>query len=197
MLGLWDSRDGVRYAGWVLEMSGLGFTAAGVSRLRKEFAPERLSAAAETRRVLSSGVGRLLVRLHLRPPPPTTVAASTIETRWEVQPATVRLDLADVPEGATTRRTPDLLEQQVRGLCTRDNDLTRSITEERRERHQEVAAERTARSDELSKVDARVRDLAAGGLSLEAFGLGCLFFGVTFASIPDGVAWALRLASPW
>lgn len=165
----------MRYAGWVLEVSGLGITAAGVSRLRREFAPERLSAPAEaTRGHQAWGRPPACSAPYVAPRDHGCRLDDKIRTPWEVHSGTVKIDLADVSEGATTEERLDLLEQQVRDLCTRDNDLTRAIGEERREWwRQEVAAERTARGDEVSKLDARVRDLAAGGLTLEVVGLTC------------------------
>ncbi len=44
----------------------------------------------------------------------------------------------------------------------------------------------------MQRVDARIDDLATGGLRLETVGLACLFVGIIMGTIPDGLAWVLR-----
>ena len=85
----------------------------------------------------------------------------------------------------------------MRHLAEQDNTLASNLAEERCERSEEVAAERTTRTDEIGRVEDRIKDLATGGLRLSTWSLVLLMVGATCASIPDGVAQALRVLTPF
>ncbi len=181
-----------RYLGWLLQLTGLSLAALGLTLLRQKFDPRRPSVL----RRAASALDRFLIRLRLRPPRPLTAVISSLDLRWAVQAPTPQLTLPPVPEDASTEDRIAELERQVRQLVKRDNDLAKALAKEEVDRRQGDSTVRNEGIEAIRQVDARIDELATGGLRLESIGLTCLFVGITVATVPDGVASVIRILTP-
>ncbi len=128
--------------------------------------------------------------------PTLTTVGDDLDAKWAVDAATVEGTYPEPPEDATVEDRLVLLEQHVQQLAQRDNDLSRKLSEKMAEVKSAVAAERAARNDEIGGLARSVRDLAAGGLRLEAVGLLLLFVGVSLGTVPEGISLAVRVLTP-
>lgn len=95
---------------------------------------------------------------------------------------------ATVTRNLTIEERINVLEQNYANLR---EDLDRSAVELKRdmaETKMEIDKNLSHMNLKITDVESKVDDYAVGGMSLEIVGLGWLFFGIIFASIPDEIA---------
>lgn len=183
----------VRYVGWALQVAALSIAAYGITETRKQWAPDRPGTVTKVRGSLRRMRETLLVRLHVRRPTDTLLAVDDARhDHWAAQAGMARVTYPAPPEDATVEDRLAVLEQRIQQLAQRDNELTNSLAEKDRETSEAIAAERAARDGDVARLDQGMRDLAAGGLRLEAFALFLLVVGITLGTVPEGLAWIFR-----
>jgi hypothetical protein len=186
----------VRYVGWVCQVAGFALAAYGITQTRREWAPDRLSVVSKLSGSLNRWGLALLVRLHLRRRRTHTVEIADAAHAHATVHAILTQSYADPPEDATVEDRLGVVEERIQQLVQRNNDLTRSLDEKDRKTTEAIATERAARDEEIARLDQRVRDLATGGLRLDARVLALVFIGVTFGTVPDFIARLLRVLTP-
>jgi hypothetical protein len=180
----------LRYWGLALELVGLGAIAWGLIDLREKFT-DRPSLVTRVRLRLSRA-RRLTVnrvrRLLGRPVPPTVVSVGTAGAVGLAGSVTI-----EVGYGAISARLPvserlAQLDARTREIQDRVNRLQRQVVAEIPAREAADADERAARRAADEGLDNKLTDLAAGGLTVEWWGLAALVVGTVLDAIPDELA---------
>lgn len=162
-------------------MLGLATVALGISDLRRSFGlpSTTLEMRDEVWEAIRRTWGDLLRKLGRKPRPPNivgvgaaTLGVGTMRARARVKPG---------PDATLSQRV-DLLERVVDGLEDRADKLEDDLEQETKERKDEAAIERRERVEQDEWLEARVRNVATGGLRLQTLGLLWLVVGVVLAT---------------
>lgn len=168
---------GVRYAGTMLQVFGLGTVAVGLSQVRRSFGrPSLLEKIVAWFRQLATAF--LL-------PKPITVQANAAGLAMVAGEASV---VVIAGPGASLDRRVALLEENLNRLRDEVDAKENKIRKELSTVRGAVEQEQRAREREGHQISSKMEELAVGGLHLEVIGLTWLVIGVLGTSIPDEIA---------
>ncbi len=175
-----DPESAIRLAGTVLQVFGLATVALGITKVRELFGQPSLAQS------IVAWV-RLLTSAFVRPKP----IVVNLEAAVSVSSAASARLTVGVPEGAALHKRITALEKNLVSFRTEyDNkvlDLERSIASSRSASEKAVGDTRK----EIAAVDAKMAELAIGGVRLELVGLVWLLLGVIATGLPTELLRAL------
>lgn len=181
-----DASAGVRCAGAILQIFGLGTVAAGLSKIRRYFC----------RPSLIDGVLAWLqqIRATFRRPPPVTFEAHA-EGFTAVSGEAGLIHKAG--PGSSLDRRVTILEENLNRLHDQLSAKEEKTRNDLSTLRGAIDDERRARETEARRISGQLEELAVGGLHLERVGLAWLILGVFGASIPDEIValWKVFLAA--
>lgn len=175
-------QDRIRYAGWLLDVFGLGTIAAGVIRKLDLFHGESLWS------LLKEGFKSWLrlfpfIRRHV------IIHASTGHLKLGPMSAKGR---------ATVRLNPNAtIERKVEFLLQRNDELTEQlfglqdeVGQNKKELVDELTKVRAAIEKSIGEIVSRTEDAHVGEVGWEFVGLAWIFLGITFSTVPEFIeAW--------
>lgn len=181
-----NASGGVRYAGAILQVFGLGTVAGGLSRIRRDFdRPSLLEKVFAWLRQLGATFRR-----------PTPIALEAHAGGFFTVSGEARLIHKAGPDSSLDRRVA-ILEENLNRLRDELDAKDQKIRNDLSTLTGTIEEERRAREMEARRIRRRLEELAVGGLHLELVGLTWLTLGVVGASIPDEVVvlWKTLLAA--
>lgn len=172
----------LRYAGYILEVLGIGTVAWGLrDRARHHRKPGLLEPLGDRLRAAS----KEFASAFRGPQAITGVAGSVTAGVSTVGGATVR---TSVPPGASLEYRIARLEGKVDGLQEQSDRLRREVEEKHRKALGAVEQERTAREEDTAALREKVAQVDTGGLHIEWMGVWWLVLGVTLATLAPELA---------
>ena len=177
----------IRTAGGALELLGLLSVALGMSRLRQAFDMKAMLAeiADDLAGSMRSCWKWIRINVFRRPPPPQTLTVDSAMAGWGA--LSVKLTSTLAP-GQTVERWLEHLERLAVELQDTVGRLEDALQKEVEERTRAISREREAREIASVDLELRVKDVAVGGLRLEAVGLMWLLGGIALTT------WSQELA---
>jgi hypothetical protein len=172
-----NTSAGVRYAGMMLQIFGLGTVAIGLSQVRRSFGRPSL-----VEKVVAWF--RQLVAAFLPPKPITgqANAGGVVTVAGEA-----RVVVRAGPDASLDRRVT-ILEENLDRLRDEIDAKESKVRTELSTVKAAVEQEQRARETEARRLSSQMEELAVGGLHLELIGLAWLILGVLGTSIPDELA---------
>jgi hypothetical protein len=168
---------GVRYAGTILQIFGLGTVAIGLSQVRRSFGrPSLVEKVVAWFRQLAAA---------FLPPKPITVQANVVGVAIVAGEARV---VVRASPGDSLDRRVTILEENLDRLRDEIDAKEKKVRTELSIVKAAVEREERARETEARRLSSQMEELAVGGLHLELVGLTWLILGVLGTSIPDELA---------
>jgi hypothetical protein len=188
--------DLYRYLGMGLQVGGL--IAAGwlLVRLREHITGRGAWPRTAWRR-MASWLRRLWARVRRRPVNAIVRAGGAHGSVSVSGTARATKMTGAMPNGLTVAQQISWLDQFVRDLEDRHNDLHAEVGRESAERNRAVREVRNAMREAVEDVRREFRELIGRDVGWEILALGAIAVGVVFTSIPDELADFTRWAVPW
>lgn len=173
----WGLSDALRYAGTMLQVFGLGTVAAGIHQLRKNFGRPPVG------EVLRGWV-RHAKAIFVKPEPVSASGSGSVRvTGSAFGRVSTKLSV-----GAPLHERITLLERQIETLWSALDHAERALQADITSTREASESGLRERAAEIATTDAKLQDLAVGGVRLEITGLIWLFVGTILAGVPNEVA---------
>lgn len=176
----------LRVFGTMLEFFGIAIAAWGIRSTRRTWAPDVPGVEGRVRLILRR-IG-LSLRL-IRPTPHLATAGASLTLKSAVR-ATVTMAPAD--RRRTLRQRLRRAERDIRRLEHRVNTSVDRLDDRADKLDGAVSGEARARADLAGEHRRQLRELAAGGLRLEATGLAMILTGTLLSNLSNELANAIR-----
>ncbi len=170
-----NPEDYLRYVGLMLQLLGLLTVARGIENMR------RLFGIPSVERMVLDRLKRILNSIGPR-------RGSTLSASLElpaIEASGYGYEWLPTMPGSTPEERIAVLEanmQTVKQLILRTR---RELEEEKATIEKRLGSERATRAETDEGLKRLLAEVSVGGLHLQSFGLLCLIFGITFATLPD------------
>lgn len=167
------------HAGNFLQLLGVAQVAYGIDRTRRQFGGQGVLASVKdwALRAAKDLFGRRESRTAA-----VTATVGSLSFAGEVVAVLI------AAPGSSLDHRVEVLEQRVNSIDTRINSIADGLRKDLGVLREELRRERMERQRVLGQVEARVADLAVGGLELEIVGLGWVLVGIVLTGWPSVLA---------